>query len=282
MIPQLTDSVLIRRDPMPDSLFIVENAALEELLFSRNVVGWEFQRTCLRASELFLEHLADELTDLADDISELVILSKGLTYQLSAAYPHTLGRSLPMNLIATKRSSVSSDDAAVDVSYFRFDAPTNALLIRDTVASGATVVASLRVYMERHALHRLYLVSYAGALVGARRIAAFCAANGVELEMLYGLAAFGLGENGFDLSFLHPDTLTGDRYRDRAADQFDGRAVSAVGWDFGSQVMSPRKYAELCWMEAERWQLHGHPCFALEREPHDLSALSAEAAAFGS
>jgi hypothetical protein len=35
-------------------------------------------------------------------------------------------------------------------------------------------------------------------------------------------------------------------------------------------------------MEAERWHLHGHPCFALEREPHDLSVLSAEAAAFRS
>jgi hypothetical protein len=151
---------------------------------------------------------------------------------------------------------VSSDDAAIDVSYQRFDAPSETLLIGcDTIASGATLVASLTAYLESHSLRRLYLMSLAGSVVGARRVAAFCHEAGVEPAMLFGLAAFGLGTNGFDLSFLHPDTLTADRYRQRASEQFGGKPVSAVGWDFGSQVMSPGKYRQLCWLEAQKWEI---------------------------
>lgn len=121
-------------------LWIVENAPLERLLFSRNIVGWPFYELCGRASAHFVDHLSDEV----DGASELMILSKGLVYQLISAVGLVRGVTLPLNVIATRRSAVSESDAAIEVSYSRFDAGGKSLIIGDTVASGATIVAATR------------------------------------------------------------------------------------------------------------------------------------------
>lgn len=259
-------------------VFTVHNTALEDLLFDRNLTEVEFRRTCLRCSRHFIAHLADELA--TDDVAELTILSKGLVYQLAEAMAAETGRNLPTNMIATSRAAVSGGDARIEAPYACFDAPATTLTIGDTVASGATVVAALRRYLESHALRRVYVLSYAGTLVGATRIAEFCSRRGIEATFLYGLAAFGLGTNGFDLSFLHPETITRDHYVRRAHEQFSGRAVSAVGWDFGSQCMAPRKYRRLTWVEAETWGLCDSDSLKAAEKPDDWSDLAHERAAY--
>ncbi|GAA0247409.1 hypothetical protein GCM10010492_53850 [Saccharothrix mutabilis subsp. mutabilis] len=257
-------------------LHIVENEPLERILFERGLIGLPHRRACFAASRLFLAHLADDLTDAA----ELLILSKGLAYQLAAA-ADSVEIDLPTNLVATTRVDVVADDAKIDVSYARFDAGKPCLVVGDTVASGATVVAALDAYRQVHRLERLFLLSYAGSAVGARRIAEFCARSRIECTILYGLAAFGLGANGFDLSFTHPDTVTADVYRERARRLYGDRQVSSVGWDFGSQSMAPDKYRELSWLEARAHGLLDSPEFSFAREPRDLARLARESAAFG-
>jgi hypothetical protein len=259
-------------------LYVVENEPLERMLFDRNVIDLPFKRNCWEASRLFIRHLADEL--VVDDVSELVLLSKGLVYQLGEAMAAEGLANLPVNLVATSRVAVSSADARVEILYSSFDAGGSTLIIGDTVASGATVVAALEKYTTRHYLRHVYILAYAGALVGAARIADYCAMKGVRATILFGLGAFGLGENGFDLSFLHPATVTKSHYRQRAFEQFDGKNVSSVGWDFGSQVTSPTKYRALCWIEAEVWGLHGSPALALEQRPASPELVSHEAPAY--
>jgi hypothetical protein len=112
---------------------------------------------------------------------------------------------------------VTASDAKVEVSYRSLDAGGSTLLVGDTVASGTTIVAALEEYSTVHQLRRLFLFSFAGSLIGARRIADYCAQKSIDLTMLFGLAAFGLGVNGFDLSFLDPATLTDSSYKTRAA-----------------------------------------------------------------
>jgi hypothetical protein len=261
------------------ALHIVDNEPLRRLLFDRNLVGLPFRKACMDASRFFVRHLADEVDK--EDVAELIILSKGLVYQLGAAFATELHRNLPVNLVATTRVAVTSDDAEVEVSYSRFDAGGSTLVIGDTIASGATVVAALDAYRRSHDLCELFVFSYAGATLGAQRIQNYCDDHSIRCTLLFGLASFGLGSNGFDLSFVHPDTITKDIHRARAREQFDGKPVSAVGWDFGSQAMSPRKYSELCWIEAEVHGLHGAASLALQRKPADFSALSGEVGAFG-
>lgn len=119
-----------------------------------------------------------------------------------------------------------------------------------------------------------------GSVVGGQAIAAFCRARGIELTLAYGLAAFGLGENGFDLSFLHPDTITSDEYRRRASSIFGGRSVSAAGWDFGSQAQAVRKYQMLCWIEAEQHGLQESSAFQMKEPPVDYRLIRKERFAF--
>ncbi|WP_067806820.1 hypothetical protein [Actinomadura formosensis] len=259
-------------------VYLVHNTALEGLLFDRNLTGADFRRACLACSRHFVAHLADELPP--GDTAELMILSKGLIYQLGEAMAEETGRNLPTNMIATSRAAVAHGTARIEVPYTCFDAPAGTLLIGDTVASGATIVAALRRYLETYPLQRVHVVSYAGTLLGATRIAEFCSERGIEATFLYGLAAFGLGDNGFDLSFLHPETIARARYVQRAREQFSGRAVSAVGWDFGSQCMAPRKYRHLTWVEAEVWGLRDADCFTVAEEPGDWSQLAHERAAY--
>ncbi|GAA1864790.1 hypothetical protein [Actinomadura bangladeshensis] len=277
MITELerSSAELIRDDPR---LYLVHNDALESLLFDRNLMGTGFRAACLRSSRWFIAHLADEYRP--EETAELVILSKGLAYRLAEAVPAETGHNLPTNLIATSRTAVAHDTARIEVPYCCFEAPAETLLIGDTVASGETIITALRRFLDVHPLRRVFVLSYAGTLAGATRIAEFCTNRGIEATFLYGLAAFGLGDNGFDLSFLHPDTVTRAHYVERAREQFSGRPVSAVGWDFGSQSMAPRKYRHLSWVESEIWNLTGADCFEVAEPPGDWSELAHERAAY--
>jgi hypothetical protein len=267
------------REQFGDALWIVQNPELERLLFDRNLIGIQFGEVCREASTRLLLHLQDEL-ESEESVAELLILSKGMAFQVSAAYASVFGDALPVNLVATQRQAVSARDATIVTSYSRVETPAEALVVADIVASGATMCSALETYTRKYRLKTLFLLSFAGTIVGAQRIRAYCAERNIRLRLLYGLAAFGLGDDGFDLSFLHPETVCEDEYRRRASLQFGGRPVSAVGWDFGAQLLAPGKYRELCWMEAEYWGLHGHPALSLEREPRDLARLAGEAAAF--
>jgi len=265
-------------DGGPPGLYIVRNPELEDLLFDRNCIGVRFRAACLGASKQFVRHIADEFE--STDTAELVILSKGIMYQLAQAFADVTGENLPTNLIATSRVSVSSENASIAIKYSQIVAPASTLVIGDTVASGATIIQALATYLEHFGLKRAYIMSYAGSGVGATRIAEFCRRRAIECIFLYGLASFGLGENGFDLSFLHPDTETDESYRQRASTQFANKAVSAVGWDFGSQTMAPLKYKHLSWVESQVWQLDGAACFATAQEPTNLDGLAHERQAF--
>jgi hypothetical protein len=237
------------------SVFVVRNSSLERLLLDRSLVGLEFRRVCLMASRLFLRHLVDEVELMP--LAELIILSKGLVYQLGEAYAVEVGKNLPTNLVATMRVGVEGNAAKVDVPYARLDAGGDALIIGDTVASGSTVIAALEEYIQHHRLSKVYLVSYAGSVLGARNVAAFCRSREIEIVIMYGLAAFGLGGNGFDLSFLHPETLARDEYVQRARSLYGNNAISAIGWDFGSQQMAPDKYRSLAWVESQVFGVDG-------------------------
>jgi hypothetical protein len=262
--------------------FIISNSPLERLLFNRNLIGLDFVTTCEEATGEFLRHFADELDVHAEDIAELVILGKGLHYGLRRTFAAILRRNLEMNLVATRRAAVHGQEARVDVLYRDFDAGRSNLVVGDTIASGATLCAALNAYLEHQHLAKVYVFTLAGSRVGGQRIGTFCAARGIDVTIAYGLAAFGLGANGFDLSFLHPDTIASEEYKRRAVEQFQGRAVSAVGWDFGSQAQAVEKYRNLCWIEAEFWDLQGSEAFAVAQRPRQMERVERERGAWES
>lgn len=256
--------------PGLDKAFIIRNAALESILFNRNLVNLEFTQACENATVAFLRHFAPELRSLFDEgIAELMLLSKGLYYWMHNAFARVFEKNLEINFAATRRVDVSGDSARISVPYYNFDAPAPHLLIGDVIASGATISTALSLYQEHYELKSVYVFSLAGSVVGGQALTAYCKARKIDLTVAYGLAAFGLAPNGFDLSFLHPDTITSQDYRDRAERVFQGKPISAVGWDCGSQAQSLRKYKMLCWLEAEYWGLQNSSVFQLTEQPDE-------------
>jgi hypothetical protein len=258
----------------------MENLPLEAVLLNRNLIGLEFTQACEYASRYFLEHFAPELRGQGDRVAELMILSKGLYYWFHNAFAAVYEENLPINFVATNRVDVRPESVDIRVSYRNFDAAAESLLIGDTIASGETICAALGAYLESCELRDVYIFTIAGSQVGIRRIGKFCQDNGIRLHVVFGLAVFGLGQNGFDLSFLHPDTVTRQDYRNRAAELYDGLPLSAAGWDFGSQAQAPRKYRMLSWLEAHKWGIEGRSILREIEEPAVPALIQKEEAAF--
>jgi hypothetical protein len=261
--------------------YIMSNSALERILFNRSLIGLDFTSACQEASEAFLGHFFSEITSWGDDVAELVILSKGIYYWLHNAFEARLQKNLEANFIVTKRAAVAGASINIDVPYCDFSVPVNNLIVADTIASGATMVAALRHYCRFHPLRRILVFSMAGSVSGGRVISSFCREHDIELTIVYGLAAFGLASNGFDLSFLHPDTICPNQeYIRRARELYEGKPVSAVGWDFGSQAQAIHKYRMLCWIEAEYWGLQHSELFKVKESVTDLGLVQREKAAY--
>lgn len=263
-----------------DRAFVLHNPALEEILLNRNLVGLPFTRACEEASVNFFRHFEPEIEVWGDDVAELMLLSKGMYYWFHNAFARVFERNLELNLAVTSRVEAHGSFARVEVRHASFEAPASNLVIGDTVASGASVIAVLERYMQDHPLKRVLLFAIAGSAVGGQAITSFCRRRGIDVTLVYGLALFGLASNGFDLSFLHPDTVTALQYRERSADIFRGKPVSAVGWDFGSQAQSLRKYRALCWLEAEYWGLQDANAFRQKERPIDRRLISKEYSAY--
>lgn len=243
------------------SAYIVENEALESILFNRNLVGQPFTEACRQASARFLCHLTDEFEAIDFDLAELMLLSKGFYYFLHQSYLNEFNRNLEINFVATQRANVSDFGVEVQVPYSHFAAPKHTLIIGDTLASGESLIAGLTAYLREFELNRIFVLTIAGSRIGGERVQEFVDLHGIKMTLLYGLAAFGLGDNGFDLPFLHDDTISDRRYKEWAKEYYRGLPISAAGWDFGSQSQSIAKYRALCWLENERWELGENSLF---------------------
>jgi hypothetical protein len=262
--------------PGVTNAFIISNSHLESILLDRNLVGLEFTKQCESSSQAFLEHFHQEITlSIQDSVAELMLLSKGLYYWMHNAFATVFGTNLEINFAATRRVEISEGSVRVEVPYFNFDSPAGTLILGDTIASGATICEALSLYQQHWELKRVFLFTIAGSIVGGQAISKFCESNGIDLTLAYGLAAFGLGSNGFDLSFLHPDTITSDNYREQAGQLYEGKPVSAAGWDFGTQAQATKKYRMLSWLEADKWGLLDSPAFS-EKDPPDNPILVAK------
>jgi hypothetical protein len=262
--------------------FIIENPALEKILFDRNLIGLNFTDACEDSSEYFLRHFEPEIKDVIEDIAEFVLLSKSIYYWMHNAFAKVFNDNLQSNLAATSRVKVESSSAKIAIPYCNFDAPSKNLIIADTIASGATICQALSTYLNCHELDNVFIFSIAGSLIGGKAISKFCHSRNINLTLAYGLAAFGLGSNGFDPSFLHPETITNVKYKKRAAEVFHNKPVSSVGWDFGTQAQAIRKYKMLCWLEAEYWGLQDSEVFRYKEPRLDMRLIEKEYIAYKS
>lgn len=279
-ILKLSKSIMRDVPEVGKNIYIIENKTIEDLLFNRSCIGIDFTRKCERASSFFLKHFEAELGNQGESLAEMMILSKGLYYWFHNAFDKCFNKNLQTNFVSTNRVKVAGNEAHILISYFNFDAPADKLLIGDTIASGATICAALSSYLKVRELKKVYIFSLVGSRIGVERIINFCQERGIELFCAFGLALFGLGENGFDLSFLHPDTITNSKYIKRATKVFRGLPISVAGWDFGSQAQSLSKYRMLSWLEAKKWSQDDNVIFSEIEVPNSLTLIKKERDAY--
>ena len=278
-LEHVSNSILSKIDVLGlNNAYIVNNKYLEKLLFNRGLVGKSFIEVCFNASVLFFKHFKDEFI-YHDNISELMLLSKGYYYQFVNSYIQATGNNLQLNMVATKRKKIVRNNVEIEIPYSDISALTDTIIIGDTIASGASICAAISHYSKRHKLKKAYIFSYAGSIVGGKRIASFCSQYDIDLTLVYGLAAFGLADNGFDLSFLHPDTITSEEYILKAKNVYKNKAISVIGVDFGTQSQSIKKYSNLCWLERQYWD-SDDDVFPVYDSNVDSDLLSKEISAF--
>ena len=237
---------------LPARTYILESRPVERLLFGRELVGQEFAHECLLASIDFCRLLAAPLD--TDDVAELLILNGGRYYGLASAYSQVFGRPLPVNEVKATRRRGPDGTWAADISYRRYAHRSGTLLIGDTVATGVSAQMAMEDFFAYHLPREVVFFTICGGIPGGRVIAQTCTRHGVGLTLVFGVAAFGLAENGTDLPFLHPDTVTDPRYLARAEAVYGGKPVCAIG-DWGERGADPATYLAT-WAETKRaWGL---------------------------
>lgn len=263
-----------------ENAYIIKNISLENILFNRNLIGLQFTENCELATYNYFRHFLPEIDSLEDNFAELIILTKGIYYWGHNAFAKAFNKNLQANFIYTSRDQVSEEGVKVVVRASNFDAPVKHLFIGDTIASGETICVALNEYLKYHDLEHVYIFSIVGSKIGGQKIYIFCKRKKIKLTIGYGLAAFGLAPNGFDLSFLHPDTITSEEYIEKAIVVYKGKPVSSAGWDFGTQAQATKKYKMLCWTEEKYWKLENSGVFKETKQPTDLRLIEKEYAAF--
>ena len=144
-----------------EKVYIIKNKHLEDILFNRNLVGLDFTRACEASTCNFLMHFFEEISSLSNNVAELMILTKGMYYWLYNSFKKVFNQNLEINFVYTNRVNVDIDSAVVKVRAANFDVPAENLIICDTIASGSTIISSLKEYISYNKLRKVIIYSIA-------------------------------------------------------------------------------------------------------------------------
>ena len=253
---------------LPDTYILCSEEA-RSILYSPHIAGIRLQNELDALSEQFALVLGKQLSGVPrDKICELVFLSGGLYYSISAGFKKAYGFALPQCFIGIQRSRVEgkSGEFRAMSGYENFESlPDGAhVIIGDTVATGSTLVKGIQLLLDTaedkgFSIASITVVTIAGSRVGAEKLATLakkhisashpaCKVGMIACEML-----FHLMPDGTDLRFLMPDSIMPDESR-RAAESRYGKYLSknmkCAVFDWGTRCKNPqahyREFLEYC------------------------------------
>lgn len=208
----------------------------------------------LRASEMFLkiffETHKEELQQVNPEcFCDLVPLSGSLYYKMGEAFYNVFHRALPQTFIGVRRNFRDNHWVA-DISYRNVDSLPEKpfLIIGDTIATGSTLFAILHeIRREVEHIEGIAIFSIAGALPGARLVSQMEKIfGGTKIFLYQANALFGLLENGTDMPWLHPETITTTELRTKAVENYGSYLAEkwCTIWDWGERCNSSSKYLQ--------------------------------------
>ena len=217
----------------------------------------------LRASEMFLkiffETHKEELQQVnPESFCDLVPLSGSLYYKISEAFYNVFNRALPQAFIGFFMYFLYNHWVYY-LSYRNVDSlpEKSFLIIGDTIATGSTLFAILHeIRREVDHIEGIAIFSMAGGLPGARLLSKMEKIFGGTKIILYQTnALFGLMENGTDMPWLHPETITTPELKAKAIDNYGEYLAEkwCTIWDWGERCNSSSKYLTTLLETIERY-----------------------------
>jgi len=250
-IAEYKNAMLYRivREDLPSNTYIISNPDSQKIHFDPTITDFELYKLSTKCNEAFLS-LTKELGLFegmsAKNITELILVSGGFYYHLNQAFYNVFGYSLPAGFLGVRR--VIGDDPYAVISYDNFEAipENNVTIIGDTIATGATLIDSIKYYLEKAPrVKKLLIFTIAGALPGAQRLAELekemSRKYGIELHVFFSDGIFGLDINQTDMKYFHKDSIIAPESQ-KAAEKDLGKFLGeklCVIWDWGQRNKDP-------------------------------------------
>ncbi len=178
--------------------------------------------------------------------AELVPLAGGLYYSIAEAFERLFGETINRCFIGARRHRTPTG-WKTKLAYENFEAlPKEPLvIIGDTIATGGTLERIINSLLAQNAeIRAIIIFSIAGGLPGAVRVKEVADRVNAPMYLFYSNAIFGVEDNGTDMPWLHPATITTHETRERALSTFGpelGRRWCSI-WDWGDRSKHPLKH----------------------------------------
>lgn len=264
---------------LPDT-YILCSEQERSILYSPHIAGIRLQEELDRLSEQFALVLGKRLSGVPrGKICELVFLSGGLYYSISAGFKKAHGFALPQCFIGIQRSRIEgkAGEFRAMSGYENFESLPNCahVVIGDTVATGSTLVKGMQLLLDAaedkgFSIASITVVTIAGSRQGAEKLAAIaekhifpqhpnCKVSMIACEML-----FHLMPDGTDLRFLMPGSAMPDESRreaERRYGKYLAKNMKCAVFDWGTRCKNPsehyREFLEYCKSELASPKLDG-------------------------
>ncbi len=219
---------------MPSRTYIISNPSSQKIHFDPTITDFQLYQLAAECNEMFLRftrELGLFKGRQAKDVCELILVSGGFYYHLNQAFYNVFGYSLPAGFIGVRRVLGDKPHGAITYDNLEAIPKNNLTIIGDTIATGATLIDSIRYYLRKKSnVKKIIIFTIAGALPGARRLAEIekeiKRKYGTELYAFFSDGIFGLSENQTDMHYFHPAR---SRARDRVASLKDRGAATSSG-----------------------------------------------------
>ncbi|MBD3408094.1 MAG: hypothetical protein GF411_18380 [Candidatus Lokiarchaeota archaeon] len=230
--------------------YLLESPSGLEILLKPWIVGAELANLARKCSTDFLRtmyFIADEIrVSSYAHISEVVPLAGALYYSMAEAFEDVFGETINRCFVGAKRY-LSESGWKTKLAYENFEAlnPESVILIGDTIATGGTIIKILKTTLnQRDDIKALIVFSIAGGIDGAERLKELADSIDVPLYVFFSNAIFGVEENGTDMPWLNPHTISTEKNLQLAKNAYGewlGKKWCSV-WDWGERAKQPTKH----------------------------------------
>ncbi len=251
----------VEQEEFPENTYIICSGPSRRILYNPQMAGRELQEEMERMSPLFIKAATQKALRGArlDDVVEFVLLAGGLYYSMARGFREVHGHALPQCFLGIKRQRIEGSEGQFRAvsTYENFESlpKESAVIIGDTIATGATIVRALRQLEDAAAekegkVRRLVVCSLACSTEGARRLGKLekeMRARDPEFRIWLIVAEqlFHLMPDGTDMRFLREDVVVPEESREYTISRYGealGKEMKCAIFDWGTRCKNPKAH----------------------------------------